>query len=154
MGQTSFRLEIDGRNFASGVFECRTVQMLESWKRRARSVRRDIRALYLARRDPRIPWYARLLAVAIVAYALSPIDLIPDFIPFLGYLDDLMLVPIGVVLLVKLIPPGVLDEYRIKAGESDFVIAKSRAAAIFIVALWVCGTVLAFYFLCRHRLWR
>jgi uncharacterized membrane protein YkvA (DUF1232 family) len=128
--------------------------MLESWKRRARSVRRDIRALYLARRDPRIPRYARLLAVAIVAYALSPIDLIPDFIPVLGYLDDLMLVPLGVVLLVKLIPPGVLDEYRIKAGESDFVIAKNRAAAIFIVALWVCGIVLAVYFLYRHGLWR
>jgi len=127
--------------------------MLDGWKRRARSIRCDVRALYLARRDPRIPWYARLLAIVIVAYALSPIDLIPDFIPVLGYLDDLVIVPLGIVLLAKLIPVQVLDEYRMKAEDPNLEISKNRFVAVLIVALWCCGLAAAWYVL-RKSLWR
>lgn len=125
--------------------------MLEGWKSRAKTVRRDLRALYLARRDPRIPWYARALGAAILAYALSPIDLIPDFIPILGYLDDLIVLSLGLMLLVKMLPPNLLDEYRIKAEDVQTVIEKSWAGAILIVILWACGGVLAFWVLRRLR---
>ncbi len=108
-------------------------------------MRRDFRALFLARRDPRIPWYARWFAVAILAYAVSPIDLIPDFIPVLGYLDDLIIVPLGLILLVKMLPPHLLDEYRGKAESSDFAIAKNWSAAVLIVILWVCGITMALW---------
>jgi len=74
------------------------------WKQRTRSLKRDVRALFFAKRDPRMPWYAKLLGGVILAYALSPIDLIPDFIPVLGYLDDLILLPAGILLLLQLIP--------------------------------------------------
>ena len=86
---------------------------LESW---ARAARRELGALALAARDPRVPWYAKTLALAVVAYALSPIDLIPDFIPVLGLLDDLILVPLGILLVVRLVPPGIMAEHRLKAG--------------------------------------
>lgn len=126
--------------------------MLDEWKQRARSVRRDVRALYLARRDPRIPWYARLFAVAIVAYALSPIDLIPDFIPVLGYLDDLIIVPAGVLLLVKMIPANLLDEYRVKADDPNLSPAQSWIVAVIIVGLWACGLALAWHEVRRYVL--
>ena len=127
--------------------------MLDEWKRKARSIRRDVRALYLARHDSRIPWYARLLAIAIVAYALSPIDLIPDFIPVLGYLDDLVIVPLGIVLLVKMIPAQVLEEYRARAEDENLEISKNRFVAVLIVALWCCGLAGAWFAL-RKSLWR
>ena len=79
-----------------------------AWRERARRLKRDTYALYLALKDPRVPWYARLLAGLVVAYAFSPIDLIPDFIPVLGYLDDLLIVPLGIVLTLRLIPPAVM----------------------------------------------
>jgi uncharacterized membrane protein YkvA (DUF1232 family) len=82
---------------------------LRSW---ARVIKRDVHALYLASRDPRVPWYAKVVAVLVVSYALSPIDLIPDFIPVLGYLDDVILVPLGVLLVIRLIPPDILAEHR------------------------------------------
>jgi len=78
--------------------------MLNHWKQWARTVKRDAHALYLAARDPRVPWYAKALVVAIAAYAASPIDLIPDFIPVVGYLDDIIIVPLGIALVIKLIP--------------------------------------------------
>lgn len=108
-------------------------------------MRRNICALYLARRDPRIPWYARLFAAALLAYALSPIDLIPDFIPVLGYVDDLIVIPVGVILLVKMLPPQLLDEYRAKAESAEFMIAKSWAGAIMIVAVWISAIAIAFW---------
>jgi uncharacterized membrane protein YkvA (DUF1232 family) len=74
--------------------------------------KRDAHALYLCARDPRVPWYAKGLAAAVAAYAASPIDLIPDFIPVVGYLDDLIIVPLGIVLVVKMIPPGIMAEHR------------------------------------------
>ena len=86
--------------------------MLENWKQWARTIKRDAHALYLAARDPRVPWYAKALAIAVAAYALSPIDLIPDFVPVLGYLDDLIIVPAGIVLVIWLIPPEIMAQHR------------------------------------------
>jgi uncharacterized membrane protein YkvA (DUF1232 family) len=106
---------------------------LRDW---AREIKRDVHALYLAARDPRVPWYAKAVALAVAAYALSPIDLIPDFIPVVGYLDDLIIVPLGIVLAVRLIPADILAEHRataIEAGKRP----TSRTAAVVIVAVWI-----------------
>ena len=110
---------------------------IREWKQRARSLKRDVNALYLAKRDPRIPWYAKVLGALIVAYALSPIDLIPDFIPVLGYLDDLILLPGGIVLLLKLVPPDVMEEYRVKASNPELRISKNWMFGALIVLLWL-----------------
>jgi uncharacterized membrane protein YkvA (DUF1232 family) len=91
--------------------------MLERLKRWARAVKRDVLALYLAGRDPRVPWYAKALAAATAAYALSPIDLVPDFIPVIGYLDDLIIVPVAIVLVIRLIPAGVMEEHCRRGGD-------------------------------------
>jgi uncharacterized membrane protein YkvA (DUF1232 family) len=90
--------------------------MLTEWKQKAKQLKREIHAVYLAMKDPRTPWYARALAAVIVGYAFSPIDLIPDPIPVLGYLDDLVLLPLGVLLLVKMLPPDVMADCRAKAA--------------------------------------
>ena len=89
--------------------------MIETWKQQARRLKLETYAIYLAYRDPRVPWYARLFAACIVGYAFSPIDLIPDPIPVLGYLDDLILIPLGIALALKLIPPAVMVECPEKA---------------------------------------
>lgn len=111
---------------------------LARWRTWARSLKREVYAVALAQRDPRVPWYARVCAVCVVAYAFSPIDLIPDPIPILGYLDDLIIVPLGIALAVRLIPPAVLAEYRV---EAERMMAEGRPrnwiGAAFIVALWV-----------------
>jgi uncharacterized membrane protein YkvA (DUF1232 family) len=111
--------------------------LIGRWKERAKNLKRDIHALYLAKNDPRVPWYAKLLAVLIIAYALSPIDLIPDFIPVLGLLDELVLLPAGILLLLKMIPPGVMEEYRRTATSAPFTLSKNKTAAVFIAAIWV-----------------
>ena len=117
---------------------------LGEWKRWAGRLKSETHALYLAYRDPRMPWYAKLFAALVVGYAFSPIDLIPDSIPVLGYLDDLILVPLGVALAVRMIPEDVLSESRQKAremverGERPV----SRAAAAVIVVLWLALAVL------------
>ena len=101
--------------------------MLARLKEWARALMRDVHAIYLAARDPRVPWYAKALAVAVAGYALSPIDLIPDFIPVLGYLDDLLIVPLGVWLVVSLIPAEVMAEYRqLAAQKARRPVSKSR----------------------------
>jgi uncharacterized membrane protein YkvA (DUF1232 family) len=102
----------------------------------ARAVKRDVVALYLAARDPRVPWYAKAVALAVAAYALSPIDLIPDFIPVIGYLDDLIIVPLGILLAVRLIPADILAEHRATASEAGKR-PTSRTAAVVIVAIWI-----------------
>src|SRR5215212_10802676 len=88
---------------------------LGAWKDRVKQLKTEVYALYLAYKDPRVPWYAKLLAVCVVGYAFSPIDLIPDPIPILGYLDDLILVPLGVALAIRMIPDPILAECREKA---------------------------------------
>lgn len=112
--------------------------MLERWRQRARQLKTETYAIYLAYRDPRVPWYAKLFAACVVAYAFSPIDLIPDFIPILGYLDDLILVPLGIALAIRMIPAPVLDECRQKSQD---IMAEGRptnwAAAAMIVAIWI-----------------
>ena len=117
---------------------------LGEWKRWAGRLESETYALYLAYRDPRVPWYAKLFVALVVGYAFSPIDLIPDSIPVLGYLDDLILVPLGVALAVRMIPEDVLSESRQKAremverGERPV----SQAAAAVIVVLWLALAVL------------
>lgn len=112
--------------------------MLESWKQRAHQLKSETYALTLAYRDRRTPWYARLFAALVVGYAFSPIDLIPDFVPVLGYLDDLVLVPLGVLLALKMIPPDVWAESRERAREA-MAAGKpvSRWAAVVIVLIWL-----------------
>ena len=116
---------------------------LEKLKRRARLLKEETYGLYLAARDPRTPWYAKLLVAAIVAYALSPIDLIPDFIPVLGYLDDLVLIPLGILLALKLIPPQVMADCRMRTQNAmrDGKPA-SRAAAAIIIVIWLAAAAL------------
>jgi uncharacterized membrane protein YkvA (DUF1232 family) len=106
---------------------------LKEW---SRLLKRDVHAIWLAARDPRVPWYAKALGVAVAAYALSPIDLIPDFIPVLGYLDDLILVPLGIALVVKLIPADVLAEHRAQALAVQ-ARPVSLAGAAGVVAIWL-----------------
>lgn len=104
-------------------------------KQRARALKAEAYVLYLAARHPRTPWYAKLLVAAIVAYAFSPVDLIPDFIPVLGLLDDLVLIPLGILLAIRLVPADVLAECRARAQERRKRV--SRVAGAFIVTLWI-----------------
>ncbi len=111
---------------------------IDKWKQRAKNLRKETYALFLAYKDPRTPWYAKIFTGLVVAYAFSPIDLIPDFIPVLGYLDDLVLVPLGISAAIKMIPPDVLVECRTKAQiEMDKGKPVNWFAAIFIVLIWV-----------------
>lgn len=115
----------------------------------ARAVKRDVTALYLAARDPRVPWYAKAVALAVAAYALSPIDLIPDFIPVIGYLDDLLIVPLGILLAVRLIPADILAEHRATATTLGKQPA-NRTAAVVIIAIWVGLALVAIGILLRY----
>jgi uncharacterized membrane protein YkvA (DUF1232 family) len=120
--------------------------MLDRWRAWARRIKIDTYALYLACRDPRTPWHVRLLAAGIVAYAFSPIDLIPDFVPVLGYLDDLLIVPLGIALAIRLLPDAVLADCRERAqGAADR--PTSRLAAVVIVAIWLALAVAAGFWL-------
>lgn len=123
---------------------------LAQWKQWARGLKTEVYALYLAYRDPRVPWYARLVAACVVGYAFSPIDLIPDPIPVLGYLDDLVLVPLGVALALRLIPADVMAENRAQARE---VMRQgkpvNRVAAVVIVAVWLLLAALVVAWLLR-----
>jgi uncharacterized membrane protein YkvA (DUF1232 family) len=111
---------------------------LKDW---ARVIKRDVHALYLASRDPRVPWYAKALALVVAGYALSPIDLVPDFIPVLGYLDDLILVPLGVLLVIRLIPPEIMAEHRhLAAAAQEWPV--SRGAVVAIAVIWLGSAIL------------
>ena len=116
---------------------------LKTW---ARSLKRDVHAVYLASRDPRVPWYAKALAIAVAGYALSPIDLIPDFIPVLGYVDDLIIVPLGILLVLRLIPANVMAECRNLANDRADRPSRTIAAAA-IIAIWIMGGAAAVYWL-------
>jgi uncharacterized membrane protein YkvA (DUF1232 family) len=125
--------------------------MLDGLKNKAKLLKTDTYALYLAFKDPRIPWYARILAVCVVAYAFSPIDLIPDQIPVLGYLDDLILVPLGIVLILRMIPKEVLDEYRIQA-KVNMLQGKhvNWVVASVIIGIWVVLAILGIDIVSRY----
>ena len=112
--------------------------MLRHLRLWARRLLRDVHAVYLAARDPRVPWYVRILALAVAGYALSPIDLIPDFIPVIGYADDLIIVPLGIWLVVSLIPAEVMTEHRTRAIEAGQR-PRNKIAAIAIIAIWICA---------------
>ena len=115
--------------------------MMDRLKRWARALKRDTLSLYLAARDPRTPWYAKAFAAMVVAYALSPLDLIPDFIPVIGYLDDLLLVPLGLWIAMRLIPPDVIEDCRNRAATLEER-PTSRAAAFAVVSIWIAVAVL------------
>jgi len=117
---------------------------MESLKQVARQLKKETYAVYLASIDSRVPWYARVLAGVTVAYALCPLDLIPDFIPILGYLDDLLIVPLGIWLVLKMIPPEILAECREKAAaQIERGKPANQAAAAAIVAIWIGLGILA-----------
>jgi len=123
---------------------------LKAWARR---IKRDGVTLWFAGKNPRTPWYAKALGVFVVAYALSPIDLIPDFIPVLGYLDDVLLLPVLIWLAIRLLPPGVLAECRSQAEEwmqANGARPSSRAGAILVVSLWVGSAVAAWLWFKPH----
>ena len=113
--------------------------MLQRFRQWAREIKRDVLAIWIAARDPRVPWYAKLLAAVVAGYALSPIDLIPDFIPVLGYLDDVIIVPAGIILTVRLIPPELMAEFRAEAVRR--VGRPSSGVAAAVVALWILAIV-------------
>ncbi len=119
--------------------------LLHGWKQWARTIKRDAHAVYLASHDHRVPWYAKALALAVTAYALSPLDLIPDFIPILGYLDDLIMVPAGIWLVITVIPPAVLEEHR-AAAEAARNQPVSASGTLAMVILWLIAIALCAYF--------
>jgi uncharacterized membrane protein YkvA (DUF1232 family) len=125
-------------------------QIIEKWKQQARLLKIEVYAIYLAYKDPRVPLHARIFAACVVGYAFSPIDLIPDPIPILGYLDDLILIPLGIKIALKMIPPDVLAECREKAQE---IIRQgkpvNRVAAAVIIAIWLILASLAVVFMAR-----
>jgi uncharacterized membrane protein YkvA (DUF1232 family) len=116
------------------------LQGLRSW---ARTIKQDVVALYLAAVDPRVPRLAKIVAVCVAAYALSPIDLIPDFIPILGYLDDLVILPLGIMLAVKLVPADLMSEFRAAAVTHGRDPVLGKAGAAIIVSIWILGILVA-----------
>ena len=119
---------------------------IEKWKQRARKLKSETHALYLAYRHPQTPWYAKAFAGLVIAYALSPIDLVPDFIPIFGHLDDLILVPLGIALAMKMIPTSVMVDCRIQAeietGEGK---PANWFSAVIFIMIWL--TLAAFFIL-------
>ena len=125
--------------------------MLKQWKTRARQLKTQTYALYLAYRHPGVPWYAKIFSACIVAYLFSPIDLIPDFIPILGYLDDLILVPLGIMLALKMIPEDVWQECKqeaLNAMRQDQPV--NWIAAGVIIAIWLLLLALVIWFVLIH----
>ena len=124
--------------------------MFSRWKEKAKKLKQEIYALYLAYKDPRVSWYAKIFIVIIVGYAVSPIDLIPDFIPVIGYLDDLILLPLGIILAIKMIPREVMEECRKEStkGIKDkkiVVIGLIIIISIWVILLYLIFTKIIFY---------
>jgi len=122
--------------------------MLSGWKEKAKALKREVYALYFACRDARVPWYAKALAVGLVAYAFSPIDLIPDFIPVVGLLDDLVLLPLGVMAVRAMVPDNVMADCRAKAAELETK-PRSWLGAAIIVAIWIAMGAACIFWLIR-----
>lgn len=130
---------LDRPSLCHQIFLSLTCEMdRKSWKTKSKQLKSEVYTLYLASKHPRTPWYAKVLAALIIGYALSPIDLIPDFIPVVGYIDDLIIVPAGIALLIKIIPRDILEECRAKA-QSDLSNRRPKnwIAAIIIVLIWL-----------------
>lgn len=123
------------------------MHLLDRAKQWARTLKRDVIALWIAARDPRTPWYAKVTAGAVAAYALSPIDLIPDFVPVLGYLDDLLIVPMGIALVIKMIPPPLMMEFRAAAARRARPVSRGGLVAIGLV--WIAVAVALGWWLYR-----
>jgi len=123
--------------------------MLNRLKARARALKTEVYAIYIAARDPRTPWYAKALIFFVVAHTFSPIDLIPDFIPILGYLDDLIITPGGIWLAVRLIPPEVLEEARATAAIRSVDGSVGKVGAVLIILVWIVATIGAVYLFLR-----
>ena len=119
---------------------------LRDW---ARTLKRDVVAVWIAARDPRVPWPVKAIALLVAAYALSPIDLIPDFVPVLGYLDDLIIVPAGILLTIRLIPDGLMDEFRAEAARREGR-PSSRIGAALIILLWIIAVAIAVQWMRRN----
>jgi uncharacterized membrane protein YkvA (DUF1232 family) len=116
---------------------------IEAWKQRVNQLKTETYAIYLASKDPRVPWYAKALVAFVVAHTFSPIDLIPDFIPVLGVLDDLIVAPLGIALAVKMIPEPVMIECRQRARETMAgETPSSRAGAVIVVGIWLLTALL------------
>lgn len=114
--------------------------MLEKAKVWARKIKADVVALYIAARDSRTPLSAKLVSIAVVTYALSPIDLIPDFIPIIGYLDDIIIVPLGIIMAIRLIPAPLMLEFRSRASDHERL-PKTQAGAIAVICIWLAGAI-------------
>ena len=127
------------------------MKIITGWRQRAKQLKTETYALYLAYRDPRTPWYAKLLVMAIVAYALSPMDLIPDFIPVLGYLDDLIILPAAITLALKLIPAAILAEHR---AQARLLIAQAKSTnwlgGLIVIVIWLLMAALIVIFISRN----
>lgn len=122
---------------------------LKTWKAKAEALETQVVAIYLAYRHPGTPWYAKVLAFLVAAYALSPIDLIPDFIPLFGYLDDLLILPVGVMLVIKLVPPDVMRECQEHAAEWKASGApRFRWMGLVIVLIWISILIFVIIKLC------
>jgi uncharacterized membrane protein YkvA (DUF1232 family) len=112
------------------------MRLLARLKQWAQSIKQDVHAVYLASRDPRVPWYVKVTAICVAAYALSPMDLIPDFIPVIGYLDDLIIIPVGLLLVVKMMPREILAEHRARAASMQSR-PTSLGGAVAIIIIWI-----------------
>ena len=145
MHETGKRHDVDSGEYIENT-DLNLFHRLRQW---ARTLKRDVVALYLAARDPRVPWYAKVVAACVAAYALSPIDLIPDFIPVLGYLDDVILVPLGIALAIWLIPPALFEEHRKTAMERYATRPISRIGAAITIIIWITLGVVAILWLAR-----
>jgi uncharacterized membrane protein YkvA (DUF1232 family) len=125
----------------------------KSWKLKAKALKQEVYALSLAAKDSRVPWYAKVFAVLIMGYVLSPIDLIPDFIPVIGYVDDFILVPMGIILLIKMIPKEVMEECREKAKvhrgrmEGRHWVAASIIVLIWLISIYITIRIASYFFL-------
>jgi len=115
--------------------------MLEKLKSHARALKKEVAVIYMAAKDPRTPWYAKGIAFVTIAYALSPVDLIPDFIPILGYLDDLVIVPAGIALAMRMIPPEVLAEARGQVAGSGLERSVGYVGMLMIIMVWIVAVI-------------
>ena len=123
------------------------MSVIAGWKQRAKQLKYEVRAICIAYSDPRVPWYTKVFMAAVIGYAISPIDLIPDFIPVLGYLDDLIIIPTGIYLAIKMIPRGIMEECREKATSNPFSRRAKWVMAGIIISIWILVIILAVKFI-------